>query len=86
MERHIALLDSKGKLAALFLTEAVESCSESPYRSQYGETKEARKPPIGLRYYRPPDSPRLLWAASEPNHFHPGLWFIFIALYRILKR
>jgi hypothetical protein len=28
--KHIALLDSKGKLAALFLTEAVESCSESP--------------------------------------------------------
>jgi hypothetical protein len=27
---HIALLNSKGKLAALFLTEAVESCSESP--------------------------------------------------------
>jgi hypothetical protein len=28
--QHVAPLDSKGKLAALFLTEAVESCSESP--------------------------------------------------------
>jgi hypothetical protein len=27
---HIALLNSTGKLAALFLTEAVESCFESP--------------------------------------------------------
>jgi hypothetical protein len=27
---NIALLDSKCKLAALFLTEAVDSCSESP--------------------------------------------------------
>jgi hypothetical protein len=38
---HIALLDSKCKLAALFLTEAAESCSESPYRSQYGETERS---------------------------------------------
>jgi hypothetical protein len=54
---HIALLTSKGKLAALFLTEVVESWCDSPYRYQDGETKAARKPPNVLRYHRPAELP-----------------------------
>jgi hypothetical protein len=58
---HIALLDSKGKLAALFLTEAVESCSESPLPLPITvKPKETRKPPNGLRCYRPAELPPLL--------------------------
>jgi hypothetical protein len=45
---HIALLNSKGKLAALFLTEVVESWSELPsYRSKCGKPKKSGKPASG---------------------------------------
>jgi hypothetical protein len=41
---HIALLNSKGKLAALFLTEVIESWSELPLRARQRGCLVARGP------------------------------------------
>jgi hypothetical protein len=76
---HIALLNSKGKLAALFLKEAVESCSESAL------PLPIRKPPNRLRYYRPPELPALLEQRRDRTVFTPGYGCLY-ALYGILKR
>jgi hypothetical protein len=55
---HVALLTSKGKLAALFLTEVVESCSESPLSAPNTmKPKDAGNPPDGRRYNRLPELP-----------------------------
>jgi hypothetical protein len=50
----------KGQLAALFLTEAVEICSESPLPLPIQKPKEARMAPNGLRYCPPSELPPLL--------------------------
>jgi hypothetical protein len=48
------------QLTTLFLTEAVESCSESPTAPNTVNPKESTHGAEGLRYYPPPELPPLL--------------------------